>query len=412
MSAKEGLVFYFGQYEGATASFAGHLGPTGQAAWAALQKDPEVVSFLTMIQQSIDVAFNGGTALFAAHPSEIGTTSNEALKFTDDVSAVIAGASEDLHNMALAQAAAARSHFVDDVTFLLLLALVSLAGVLVASNLLTRPLKKLAAAAVRIHDGDFDLDPLSPTGPREVVSTITTFNDMTTILKAVESKTVALSTEDLSHPELQVPLPGRTGQALQAAVDRLTDRIRERERQHEKLREEATHDHLTGLLNRDAIFDFLATDVSRRRDNGETVAVLFADLDQLKPLNDTYGHETGDTAILATAEALRQATHDCDVVGRLGGDEFLVVLCAEHSHDAGTMIEGIRRAMADSTISVQGLVIPLQCSVGVALTECDAETDPMELVRQADAAMYEAKRAARAARDQLAMVEGLGGPVA
>ena len=74
------------------------------------------------------------------------------------------------------------------------------------------------------------------------------------------------------------------------------------------------------------MFDYLTHDVSRRRDAGETVAVLFIDLDGLKPLNDTYGHEVGDTAILATAMALMQATDECDVVGRLGGDEFLVVL--------------------------------------------------------------------------------------
>ncbi len=85
------------------------------------------------------------------------------------------------------------------------------------------------------------------------------------------------------------------------------------------------------LLNRAAVFQFLTEDVSRRRDAGETVAVLFVDLDGLKPLNDNYGHEVGDAAILTTAMALMFATEPCDVVGRLGGDEFLVVLCHRHS---------------------------------------------------------------------------------
>jgi diguanylate cyclase (GGDEF)-like protein len=130
------------------------------------------------------------------------------------------------------------------------------------------------------------------------------------------------------------------------------------------------------------------------------VAVLFIDLDGLKPLNDTYGHEVGDTAILATGMALMQATQECDVVGRLGGDEFLVVLCHEHSCDGDTVVAGIRDSVSQCRIPVQGVLVPLEASVGVALAQCDSDTDPMLLVRQADEAMYEAKKAARAIRDR------------
>jgi diguanylate cyclase (GGDEF)-like protein len=342
----------------------------------------------------------------------MGTASVNAVTFVSDLGALVAAASQDLRNTALAQASGAASKFVDELIFLLALALISFAGVLIATNVLTRPLKKLATAAVRIHNGDFDLERLPASGPREVVSTITTFNDMTSILKSVEAKTVALSSEDLSHPALQVPLPGRTGRALQAAVDRLTTRIRDREVQRQVLQEEATHDPLTGLLNRHAIFDFLATDVSRRREGGETVAVLFADLDGLKTLNDTYGHEAGDTAIRVTAEALCQATGRCDVIGRVGGDEFLVVLCTEHSGDSAAVVERIRDRMTRCTVSVHDLLIPLFCSVGLALAECGADTDPMELVRRADAAMYEAKKATRTTGDSIAAAGGAVGTIA
>jgi len=211
---------------------------------------------------------------------------------------------------------------------------------------------------------------------------------------------VALAAEDLSDPELLTPLPGRTGHALQASVDTLAVRIRERELQRQLLHEAATHDSLTGLLNRAAIFDFLTHDVSRRREAGETVAVLFIDLDGLKPLNDTYGHEVGDTAILATAMALMQATQECDVVGRLGGDEFLVVLCHHHSCNDDTVVHRIRDSVAQCRIPVQDVLVPLEASVGVALARCDSDTDPMLLVRQADEAMYEAKKTARAIRDR------------
>jgi diguanylate cyclase (GGDEF)-like protein len=286
------------------------------------------------------------------------------------------------------------------------LALVSLGGVVVGGRGLARPLKKLAAAAQRVHSGNFNLERLPEAGPREVVIATSAFNDMASTLKAVEAKAVALAAEDLSDPELLTPLPGETGHALQSAVDTLAVRIRERELQRQLLHEAATHDSLTGLRNRAAVLEFLTNDVSRRREAGETVAVLFIDLDGLKPLNDTYGHEIGDTAILATGMALMQATDDCDVVGRLGGDEFLVVLCHAHSCEGDAVVQRIRQSVAQCRIPVQNVLVPLEASVGVALAQCDTDTDPMLLVRQADEAMYEAKKTARAIRDRMTSAPG------
>jgi diguanylate cyclase (GGDEF)-like protein len=257
----------------------------------------------------------------------------------------------------------------------------------------------LSAVARKVQGGEFDLDRLPEQGPREVVAATAAFNDMSSTLKAVEAKAVALATEDLASPELLVPLPGRTGHALQASVDTLATRIRERELQRQLLHEAATHDRLTGLLNRGAVLDYLANDVERRRQAGETVAVLFIDLDELKPLNDNFGHEVGDTAILETAQALLEATSECDIVGRLGGDEFLVVLCHDHSIVGRDVAVRIRRTVAEHNIPVRDMFIPLQASVGVALAECDVATDPMKLVREADEAMYEAKKLARTLRD-------------
>ncbi len=232
-----------------------------------------------------------------------------------------------------------------------------------------------------------------------MVTATAAFNEMASTLKAVELTAVALAAEDFAHPESFAALPGRTGHALQASVDTLASRIREREVQRALLQEAATHDRLTGLLNRAAVLDSLTTDVSRRIEGGETVAVLFVDLDGLKLLNDEYGHEAGDNAILVTAQALLKATSLCDVVGRLGGDEFLIVLCHEHSKDGDAVADRIRRTVAEHSIQVQGFLVPLQASVGVALAQCDSATDPMKLVHEADQAMYEAKKAARALRD-------------
>ena len=128
------------------------------------------------------------------------------------------------------------------------------------------------------------------------------------------------------------------------------------------------------------------------------------DLDGLKQLNDTYGHELGDAAVVETAKAILDSTDICDVVGRLGGDEFLVVLCDTHSADGDAVAERVNESLARHSLSANDLVVPLRASVGVALAHCDADTDPMTLVREADAAMYRAKRTARIARDPAAGV--------
>jgi diguanylate cyclase (GGDEF)-like protein len=398
--AKQELIQASGEFQTAISELTGHLGPEAQAAWETLSQKPAEKHFSATIEQAVSVALNDLPAPFLGNLQFAGSSERPALQYLADLNTLVDAASQDLQNSALTQATAASHHFTDELVFLGLLALVSLGGVIMAGRVLTRPLKDLARSARQVHDGEFDLERLPTRGPREVVATTSAFNDMASTLKAVEAKTVALATEDLAHPELLIPLPGRTGRALQASVDTLAARIRERELQRQLLHDAATHDRLTGLYNRAAVLDFLTNDVTRRRLAGDTVAVLFIDLDRLKPLNDTYGHEAGDAAILVTAQALLDATSSCDVVGRLGGDEFLVVLCHEHSTEGDAVVEHIRRTISEHSIPVQGIRVPLQASVGIALTQCDAATDPMRLVREADEAMYEAKKVARALRDQ------------
>ena len=404
VDSKQELIQAAGEYQTATGEFKGQLSPKAEQAWRHLQSDPSDQRFAATIQQGLGVALTGSTPPFTGNTTFAGASMTPGVHYLGDLNKLVTAASQDLHDTALAQAASASDRLAGEIVFLALLALVGFGGVIVGGRVLTRPLKKLAAAALQVHSGDFDLERLPDSGPREVVTTTEAFNDMASTLKAVEAKAVALAAEDLSDPELLTPLPGRTGHALQASVDTLAVRIRERELQRQLLHEAATHDSLTGLKNRAAVFEYLTHDVSRRREAGETVAVLFIDLDGLKPLNDTYGHEVGDTAILSTGVALMEATGECDVVGRLGGDEFLVVLCHDHSCDGDAVAERIRQSVAQRSIPVQDFVVPLVASVGIALAQCDSDTDPMKLVRQADEAMYEAKKAARAVRDRMGAV--------
>ncbi len=399
--AKQELVQSAGVFDAATSEFAGHLSTEAQGAWQALRSDPADRAFQATIQQGLDVALNDLPAPFFGNTTFAGSSMVPGLEYLAALDRLVTAASHDLHDAALSQASHATSQFVGEIVFLVLIVLVSVGGVTVVGRVLTRPLKRLATTARQVHSGDFDVQPLTESGPREVVTTTAAFNDMASTLEAVEAKAVALADEDLSHLETLTPLPGRTGMALQASVDTLAARIRDREHQRQLLHEAATHDALTGLFSRAAVLDHLTNDVSRRRLAGETVAVMFVDLDGLKPLNDRYGHETGDAAIVSTGIALMEATGACDVVGRLGGDEFLIVLCHDHSSHGEVIAEQIRQSVARRSIPVGNALVPLEASVGVALTECDANTDPMTLVRQADEAMYEAKKAARAVRERM-----------
>ncbi|MBV8462620.1 MAG: diguanylate cyclase [Acidimicrobiales bacterium] len=393
--AKQELIQAAGEYQASTAQIVGHLGPSAQQAWNVVRTSSADQHFAATIQQGLNVALGNEPPPFLGNVSFAGSSMTPGLHYLADLNVLVTAASSDLHDTAAAQAGSATGRLVGELIFLGLLALLCLGGVIVATKVLTRPLQRLAGAAFRIRSGDFDTEHIPEQGPLEIATTIEAFNEMSGTLHAVQTKAIALADEDLSSPDLLRPLPGRTGLALQASVDLLATRIRERELQRQLLHEAAIHDPLTGLLNRGAVIQYLTEDVARRRDAGETVAVLFVDLDGLKPLNDNFGHVTGDAAILTTAMALMFATEPCDVVGRLGGDEFLVVLCHRHSLDSDAALDRIRESIAARTISVDGTSMALEASVGVALAQCDPNTDPMVLVRQADEAMYEAKKTAR-----------------
>ncbi len=393
--SQQELIQAAGEFQSATNEFSGHLTPTAQRVWDGIQTNPGDKQFAATIAQGLNVALHNLPPPFAGNLTFAGSSMRPGLNYLDDLNHLVTAASQDLSHGAALQAQQAGNAFVDRLVFLALLLLVCVVAVIATARFLTRPLTLLSRNALQVHAGNFDVSPIAETGPSEVIVTTSAFNDMTGTLQAVEAKTVALADEDLSNPQLQTPLPGKTGMALQASIDALSNRIREQEVHRRQLHEAATHDRLTGLYNRAAIFDYLTNDVSRRRCEGETVAVLFVDLDGLKPLNDNFGHEVGDTAIVATGEVLNRTVGTCDIVGRLGGDEFLIVLCHAHSIDGQEVIGRIHDNLAARTITVDDFEIPLTASVGVALTRCGPETDPMELVREADHAMYEAKKAAR-----------------
>jgi diguanylate cyclase (GGDEF)-like protein/PAS domain S-box-containing protein len=172
-----------------------------------------------------------------------------------------------------------------------------------------------------------------------------------------------------------------------ACVADVTDSTRMRE----ELKKRATFDELTGCYNRPSIMDALAASVAGGQRRGER-AVMFIDLDRFKEVNDREGHAAGDTLLRMVAEGVRRVVRADDMVGRIGGDEFLVVCPeiggAEHAMElAGRIAQALREQLCLATVRTAS---QLQASIGVAWSSGDS-VGADTLVAQADNAMYESK---------------------
>ncbi len=171
-----------------------------------------------------------------------------------------------------------------------------------------------------------------------------------------------------------------------------------------RARQAADRDPLTGLLNRAALERALADTLQQRRE-GESVAVLFADVDRFKRVNDALGHGVGDEVLRSVARIVGAAVREGDAVGRMGGDELIVVLAhLRHEGEARAVIERLT-AQLERPIEAAGQQVYIRLSVGVALSdEIGDVEDPEEaataLLKRADAAMYRVK-ASRSANSVL-----------
>lgn len=167
--------------------------------------------------------------------------------------------------------------------------------------------------------------------------------------------------------------------------------ITDRKRAEAELLHSSMHDPLTGLPNRALLMDRIGQDLLRSKRSGHSVAVLFIDLDNFKSVNDTLGHATGDALLVAVGHRLREVLREADSIARLGGDEF-VVLCPDISTEeqAALIARRLVSALAGG-IAVDGESLTAGASIGVAVSTPDSTAD--DLLRDADSAMYEAKRA-------------------
>lgn len=168
----------------------------------------------------------------------------------------------------------------------------------------------------------------------------------------------------------------------------------ERKHYENKLIHDALHDRLTGLPNRSLLHEHLEKALTRAQRNESKVAVLFADLDHFKQVNDDHGHDVGDDLLREVAQRMRRALRESDLVARLGGDEFVMVIEGVNAPcDARCVAEKLIASLCQP-VHVAGHALQVGSSIGIALWPDHAGTASM-LVRRADEALYQAKNNGR-----------------
>jgi len=189
------------------------------------------------------------------------------------------------------------------------------------------------------------------------------------------------------HPE---ELIARVGVGL-----RIMELQREIEVKNTLLQELALTDSLTSLPNRRAIEDWAARQLSGAARYGFSFWVALADLDHFKTVNDTYGHDAGDTVLKAFSQILKAKSRRSDICGRIGGEEFLFVLTHSTEEDAKRVVESVRAELEATKFDFNGNCLTVTASFGLAGFSGTRPPDFNRLIAQADLALYSAKRLGR-----------------
>lgn len=163
----------------------------------------------------------------------------------------------------------------------------------------------------------------------------------------------------------------------------------------QEVRHQSATDALTGVANRRQILTHLETCLIKMQRRDDRIALLMLDIDHFKKINDSHGHQIGDQALVAVAAALRARMRPHDMVGRYGGEEFLIILPGADHTGAAEIAQRCRDAVSEVRLALGKATLPLTASIGVVSRTADAIDDIDSLIRLADDAMYMAKKTGR-----------------
>lgn len=200
-------------------------------------------------------------------------------------------------------------------------------------------------------------------------------------------------TKPVNFPELEARV--RSMLRIKRLQDELDQKNRELEYANKQLRKLSITDGLTQLFNHRHIHELLHEEFERTKRSAEPMAVVMMDLDRFKHVNDTYGHPTGDVILYETANILRQTVREIDMVGRYGGEEFVVILPGADEQAAHQFAERVRQAVADNLYQDEANEVRMTVSGGVASFPSGGIDHPDLLIKRADEALYAAKQGGR-----------------
>jgi two-component system, cell cycle response regulator len=200
-------------------------------------------------------------------------------------------------------------------------------------------------------------------------------------------------TKPINFPELEARV--RSMLRIKRLQDELDQKNRELEIANKRLRRLSITDGLTELFNHRHMHELLHEEFERTKRSSEPLAVVMLDLDRFKQVNDNYGHPTGDVILYETARILRETAREIDMVGRYGGEEFIVILPGTDEEAAAQFAERIRQAVAEHVYRDEANEVRMTVSGGVASYPGEGVGHPDMLIKRADEALYNSKTTGR-----------------
>jgi diguanylate cyclase (GGDEF)-like protein/PAS domain S-box-containing protein len=212
--------------------------------------------------------------------------------------------------------------------------------------------------------------------------------------------TVTSSFTRLENSEFEVTIGERIFLFLLAPIEKLEyvnlygRDITERKNNETKLHQLATTDELTGAHNRRYFLQLSRRELERAKRYGNSLSVLMLDIDHFKKINDTYGHSIGDIVLTDMVAAIRKTLRAVDIFGRVGGEEFAIMLPEIHAKGARSVAERLRKTVESTSVETEKGIISITLSIGIACLQEYSDTLD-DLLRYADTALYEAKENGR-----------------